>query len=223
MVTLDADVTSYSDMSLQETTRAHYRVVAYNLAGSSPYSAEATATTWINAPTNLQVNEVLETEIEIGWEDNSSVEAGYLVERKSSSDFEEVMKLSTDAVSFSDTGLTGSTTYEFRVAAYNEVDTSTYSNVLSVTTLEIVLSSKDPHNIGLVIYPNPSKDALRIESGKSIDRIEVYNIAGKLVEQKAISGAGNNTLDLPDLTSGTYDLKIYLTNKEILNRRIVLE
>ena len=60
-------------------------------------------------------------------------------------------------------------------------------------------------------YPNPVKDILNINSTKTIDLVEVYNITGQKVS--TISSFGNNRqVDLSGFTSGVYMVKVAGTN-----------
>ena len=56
-------------------------------------------------------------------------------------------------------------------------------------------------------YPNPVKDILNINSAKTIDLVEIYNITGQKVS--AISNFGNNKqINLSSLSSGVYLVKV---------------
>jgi hypothetical protein len=62
---------------------------------------------------------------------------------------------------------------------------------------------EDISALGIVVYPNPTKDILTIETRLDIE-IEVYDIMGKLV----ISEYNNKRLDLTNLNSGIYNMTI---------------
>ncbi|MFT3751630.1 MAG: T9SS type A sorting domain-containing protein [Paludibacter sp.] len=69
------------------------------------------------------------------------------------------------------------------------------------------------------LYPNPVKNCLNISSNAVIDNTEVYNLAGALVKQ----ASGNvKTIDVSNLTSGTYLVKIN-TAQGIIRRKIIKE
>ena len=73
-------------------------------------------------------------------------------------------------------------------------------NLTPCSTLSISGFSLNEINI----YPNPVSDILTIESTSTIDKIELYSILGA----KVFSILNTNTLDLRDLNSGIYLLKI---------------
>jgi len=73
-----------------------------------------------NAPTNLMVTAVSDTQINLVWTastDNVGV-TGYMVERCQGAACSNFVQISTStATTFSDTGLTGTTSYSYRVRA----------------------------------------------------------------------------------------------------------
>ena len=90
-----------------------------------------------NAPTNLAANATSSSEIALTWQDNSSDETGFKIERGSAgspASFSEIATVGTDATSFNDTGLNSNTTYTYRVRAYNSNGDSNYSGEASATT-----------------------------------------------------------------------------------------
>jgi hypothetical protein len=89
----------------------------------------------VTAPTNLTATAVSSSQINIGWGDASNNETGFIVERKTGSgSFGEIIRLGAGATSYQDTNLAASTTYTYRVAAFNSSATSPYSNEASATT-----------------------------------------------------------------------------------------
>lgn len=67
----------------------------------------------------------------------------------------------------------------------------------------------------LSLYPNPFSDELNIQvSDKVIDRIDVYTTLGKLVLSET-KNSNNVKINVADLQSGVYIVKIYHNNEEI--------
>lgn len=132
---VSANITSYNDTGLSELTKYYYRVSAFNSNGSSNYSNEASATTSINPPTALTATAVSSSQINLSWTDNSMVEDGFKIERKTSSDsYSVIATVGPNITTFSSTGLSPSTTYYFRIRAYRGSVNSAYSNEASATT-----------------------------------------------------------------------------------------
>jgi hypothetical protein len=77
------------------------------------------------------------SQINLSWSDNASDETGFEIERcqgAACSNFANIAQVAADAVSYSDSGLSASTTYQYRVRAINAGGASGYSNTASATT-----------------------------------------------------------------------------------------
>ncbi len=90
-------------------------------------------------------------------------------------------------------------------------------------TIEVasVLGVQDEIFSGLTVYPIPAKDILTISNGTNVrlTRAEVFNIQGKLINSKELnSSSNNNTLDVSNIPTGLYLLKIYSENNYITKR-----
>lgn len=69
-----------------------------------------------------------------------------------------------------------------------------------------------------IIFPNPVTSTITI-SGKEINKIEIIDVLGRIVK-RVISNAVNETINVSDLSNGTYVVKVYETNK-ISNQKII--
>jgi Fibronectin type III domain/Abnormal spindle-like microcephaly-assoc'd, ASPM-SPD-2-Hydin len=88
-------------------------------------------------PTNLVAQTISSTEIDLTWQDNSTDEQGFRVERSlDGQNFGELVTLGPNTQSYNDTGLTPQTTYFYRVFAFNNFGNSAPSNVAADTTPE---------------------------------------------------------------------------------------
>lgn len=138
-----ADTISYCDTSLDPSQTYYYRVAAYSPAGNSDYPNEAIATTQPaptavpDTPTGLSASAASYSRIDLSWTDSSDNEEGFKIERKTESGvYTEITTVLANVTSYSDTGLSPSTTYYYQVMADNLVGNSLYSNEASATTLE---------------------------------------------------------------------------------------
>jgi hypothetical protein len=96
-------------------------------------SAAATAP---QAPANLNLAAVSESQIEIAWTDNANNEEGFYLERSPNgvNTWTEIATLTANTISHSDNGLVENTTYYYRTRAYNGIGNSEYSNIDGTTT-----------------------------------------------------------------------------------------
>jgi hypothetical protein len=142
IATLPANTTSYLDQGLTAGTSYRYRVRAHNAGGDSDYSSVATATTPASglppaAPTNLVATAASATQIDLTWQDNSSNEDNFVLDRCSGatcSIFTPIATLPANTTSYHDQGLTSGTTYRYQVRAHNAEGDSEYSSVATATT-----------------------------------------------------------------------------------------
>jgi subtilisin family serine protease len=136
---LSANTTSYSDTSVDitEGSTYSYRIKAYNSHGESAYSNEAHVTILLYAPSNLAATTISNSQIHLKWTDNSSIEEGFIIERKtgSSGTYNQIASARANVTTYSNTGLTAGVTYSYRVRAYNSTGDSDYSNEAVSTTL----------------------------------------------------------------------------------------
>ncbi|MEK7608051.1 MAG: fibronectin type III domain-containing protein [Patescibacteria group bacterium] len=135
----DANNTLFDDYTTTPGTTYYYRIRAYNAAGDSAYSNEASGTAPItipNAPTNLSVINGSSTILILLWNDNSSNESEFKIERSplNNTNFVQVASTTANNTNFFDYGLASGTTYYYRIRAYNAAGNSAYSNEASGTT-----------------------------------------------------------------------------------------
>jgi transcriptional regulator CtsR len=142
VATVGAGVTTYSNTGLSASTTYYFRVRAYNANGDSAYSNEAGATTSAPAPTvpaapsGLAASAASSSQISLSWTDNSTDETGFKIERKTGSGgtWAQVVTVGAGETTYSNTGLSDSTTYYYRVRATNAAGDSSWSNEASATT-----------------------------------------------------------------------------------------
>jgi fibronectin type 3 domain-containing protein len=135
--------TTYNDTGVAPSTSYSYRLRATDASNNlSPYSNTASSTTPHNspsAPANLMASAAGPVQINLSW--TASTEPGgtialYLIERCPGAGCTGFAQVGTSATtSFSDTGLTGSTSYSYRVRASDTLNNlGPYSSTATAAT-----------------------------------------------------------------------------------------
>lgn len=134
------DVVSYQHTGLTPGTSYSYRVRSRNSIAASDFSnTDSAMTSQVapSAPSGLDATAASAFAIDLSWTDTATNEGGFEIEWSiddfATSDF---ITVGANVVSYQHTGLMPSTTYSYRVRAYNTADYSTASNTDSATTLE---------------------------------------------------------------------------------------
>jgi rhamnogalacturonan endolyase len=87
------------------------------------------------APSSLTATAVSSSRIDLSWTDDSSDEDGFKIERSTDgTSFTQIATVGANVTTYSDTGLSASTTYYYRVRAHNSAGDSSYSNTANATT-----------------------------------------------------------------------------------------
>jgi len=164
-------------------------------------------------PSNLVAGAASLTQINLSWADNSSFEDGFKIERWNGGSYSQINTVGADVTTYVDSGLTPSTTYFYRIRAFNGVGNSGYSNESSATTpscsysispagklLEYVGGS---FTVNVTAAPVCSWTAvsnnawIRVSSGSSgagngVVRVEVGEYGGATTRTGSLTIAGNS-------------------------------
>ncbi len=135
--TVGANTTFYNNTGLSGSTNYFYRIRAYNLAGNSLYPNEDDTTTLAaDAPSGLTATAVSASQIDLAWTDNSANEDGFRIERKTGvgGTYAEIGSVGEGIETYSDTGLSASTEYYYRVISFGAGGDLEQSNEASATT-----------------------------------------------------------------------------------------
>ncbi|MFH0734196.1 MAG: SUMF1/EgtB/PvdO family nonheme iron enzyme [bacterium] len=160
----------------------NFKIKAKSKVNFSGYSNTVNSAIQFNAPTNLQITSYGETAVLLSWQDNSSYETGYEIERSENGSTYTTVKtvganINTAAVE--GTYLT-TNQYLFRVRAKTNINYSAYSNVAIASNLpfaapsSLVLINFTETNVGFTWVDNSS-----FETGFEIERNEndgVYSL-----------------------------------------------
>ncbi|MFH0989400.1 MAG: T9SS type A sorting domain-containing protein [bacterium] len=164
-----------------------WRVQAKNVAGSSPWS-DVSNFTILYAPTDLVLRRSGVKEITLTWNDHSTVENGYVIERKQSqqTSFTVLDTLKGSGNEYVDKKVEQAQTYTYRTKAYTKFAESDYSNEAS---LFVVVGVKEEEEIPTEYsirqnYPNPFNPSTRIQFALPTEctvSLKIFNLLGKEV------------------------------------------
>jgi hypothetical protein len=220
--TVGADTITFQNMSLSSSTIYYYRVRAFNAQGNSNYSNIASATTFSDipvpgAPTFLAADAESSSQITISWTDNSNNEEGFLIERSPDGlNWAEIGNVGTNIYNYQNTGLSPSTTYYYRVRAYNAGGESGYSNTANAKTFSEIMIPAGPTDLTASAI---SSSQINLSWTDNSDNEEGFKIerAGQSMNWREIDSVGVDTEDYidEDLTpSVTYFYRVRAYNSE---------
>ena len=130
------------------------------------------------APSGLAATAVSSSQVNLSWADNSTTETGFKIERCAGvgcADFAQFATVSAGVTSYSNTGLTASTSYSYRVSAYSTAGDSDYSNTASATTQAAPALPAAPTNLVATVVSSSQinlawTDSATNETGFKIER-----------------------------------------------------
>ncbi|MFC1569977.1 fibronectin type III domain-containing protein, partial [bacterium] len=144
--TTSAGQTTYSDMDVGPNITYTYRITAFNSAGNSATSNQASGSppsdNLPDPPSNLQVH-ILSDQFHLTWEDNSDDEQGFILEHFPIQIFPgswlTLATLDANMTSYQLDNPALNVTHHFRVTAFNENGNSDYSNEVDALFLYSLL------------------------------------------------------------------------------------
>lgn len=151
-------------------------------------------------PTNALAATNSSRTITVTWTDNSTNEAGFVVKRGAApgGPFTQVGSVGANVTTFTDTGLTPSTTYYYQVTAFNVNGNSAPSNVPSATTFPYYYEN------GLVAYWN-----LDETDGNTVNDVTVNGHTGTINgEAGLLAGLINNGVEFHGTGQATSNITV---------------
>ncbi len=106
-------------------------------------------------------------------------------------------------------------------------DIRIYNRVLTPLEVATLFSEPNPTTVGLnenelkgnyvSVFPNPTTEIMNLSSSLKINTIEVHDLTGKIL----LSQENSNSINLNQLNSGMYFLKVYCENNQFISKKIV--
>jgi hypothetical protein len=199
---------SYLDTGLADGTKYWYRVRPYtNAAGNGPSLGRTSSVTTLPAPTNLSLSDVQDNSVTLQWQDNSTSEAGFTIQRSvNGGAFANFATVGSNITSFNATGLSEDTNYAWRVVASNSVAVSATSIAQSVTTNPAAPTDVTVSGVRDTSLFISWQDNSLVETGYVVQRATNLGPFDTTYE----TGANQTTLSVTGLDSAThYSWRVY--------------
>ncbi|NJD22680.1 MAG: fibronectin type III domain-containing protein, partial [Melioribacter sp.] len=132
------NVTNYSVSGLSANSNYYYRIRSNNATGTSGNSGTINVLSAPAIPTATAATSIINTSFNANWNASTGA-AGYRLDVSTVSNFTSFVGIYNNkdvgnVITYSVTGLSGSTTYYYRVRAYNSGGTSGNSGTINLTT-----------------------------------------------------------------------------------------
>jgi uncharacterized protein YkvS len=152
-----------------------------------------------------------DTQVTLNWTDNSTNEDGFKIERKEENgNYSQIATVNTNITNFVDSGLQLSTTYSYRVLAFNNVGNSiTYSNEVSITTTDANPTSNLIYAIKSDFAGAVTTKLVSVESENGNETTLVDFQTTDNCESTSINIASNQIFFVTSLGDGNTDTEIY--------------
>lgn len=129
------------------------------------------------APSGLTANAQTSSSIRLDWTDNSNNETGFEVHRSTDggSTYSLLTTTSVDAETYTDSGLSASTTYYYKVLATNNVGDSSFAGPVNDTTLASSGSAPDaPSSLSATTNSDSQIDLSWTDNSSDEDNFEIH-------------------------------------------------
>ena len=224
---LSVSETTHIATSLQAGREYCFTVTAVNDGGESAKSEEVCATTLVEegvekpaTPQNFTMKALVKNELKLSWDAVEGATEYNIYEG------DEVIGTVT-VTSFDMTDLDSNREYCFELTAVNDGGESDKTEEVCEITLadepepEVPGEGVEENAASFNVYPNPVNDRLYIETEAEIEEVVVYDVYGRVQNlRNSETQKLRNSIDVTNLNSGIYFVKVVTANGETVKRFI---
>ena len=224
---LSVSETTHIATSLQAGREYCFTVTAVNDGGESAKSKEVCATTLVEegvekpaTPQNFTMKALVKNELRLSWDAVEGATEYNIYEG------DEVIGTVT-VTSFDMTDLDSNREYCFELTAVNDGGESDKTEEVCEITLadepepEVPGEGVEENAASFNVYPNPVNDRLYIEAETEIEEVVVYDVYGRVQNlRNSETQKLRNSIDVTNLNSGIYFVKVVTANGETVKRFI---
>jgi hypothetical protein len=80
--------------------------------------------------------------------------------------------------------------------------------------------NENANNFSIKLYPQPASDVVHLQSQNPLSRYEIYDIQGKILKQTQLN---NNRIDISELSTGLYFIKVEGENEQAETLKLIVE
>lgn len=228
----------YNLGELGESKMLYWRAKSYSSSDSSFFSEVRNFRTPLKRPYNL-TGEGDNVKIDLSWEDYSSEETNYVVERAITQGigilFKEIDTLAANTTSYTDHNTSKLGIYYYRVKAINDITFSNYSDSVQID-LKVGVDEIPNESLNFELkqnYPNPFNPSttisftIPIELNRANVKIVVYDMLGNEIETilNQVMEAGNHNISYSpaNLSSGVYIYKLFTGNLQTARKFVYMK
>jgi hypothetical protein len=179
-------------------------------------------------PTNVKATNITATSAKIRWAAVSAA-SKYTLQYRVQGTTTWTAK-STNVASYTITGLTAATTYQYRVRSVCTVtgtDQSQYTTIATFTTTASPENSVSQNGLhAITISPNPARDAFKLQLNSSVNgkvSITVIDAVGqKIISETRNASAGLNefSVDVSKFSRGVYLVQVETNDQKIVKKLV---
>lgn len=215
--TVATDQDSFEDTSLQAGSLYQYRICAYNEGGESGYSnidGAETLELLPEPPSNLTAAGQSAFSVSLNWQDNSTNEDGFYLERSSASagPYARIHTTSPNTQNYQDDSVDPSTIYYYKICSYNSAGQSDYCQPDSAESF-----AYDPAPPENLIVTGVTANSVSLQWDDMSDNEDGFNIERRtgtsgdftLIGQTAANDHDYTDLQANQLTTYFYRVQAY--------------